>query len=1248
MSTDIIARLQLRADQFSSENAKAFADMRQRATSTAQEIRGTWSSALSDVQRLAQTALDVSPTKSGGLNLSGEISQLNAAALAADRKAAAFRMVEEASQRVAFAEGVATEKELQRADAARVSARLEEESAGEIRKKIAALELLQKELDGVAGANTRNIVAGGKAQGATSQQRQSMVMLGQQFQDFAVQVGSGQSAVTAFVQQIGQAGYALQGMGGRLSGVAAFLGSFGGIVTMTAVVALTPLIGKLLETTDALGDAEKKMREDARATEINEQAKKNFAKTVEGVTAAVREQNEELKKSIETQRSSAGQANVDANERLNRLIREYRALDKKLTAARAAAEREAVTSAQPGTAMVSSTAGKEALRVAELERQMAKLKEQGRAATEAVNRSRIAISELDAAAAADPIVRITQTYDEMKRAAQEAALASGNVTGALTKELAAIERRREAALKAERERQAAENRKPGALGAQLAGENGAATLAAAQRYLGTRETGAGKATLRDLFSTAGMSIDPEKVAWCAAFVNAVLAGQGIKGTGSLAARSFLNFGTATSRPTAGDIVVLKRGTGEQGHVGFYEGTDNKGRIRVTGGNQGDAVSTSTFARSDVLGFRRAPTASKAYADELRQEKEAATEAKRANEQLETSLDQLAKRYDPVASAARVYRDELGEIFKLVQAGKLTQGEGFDYAMRARQNATAARAEGFDQAFRETIGGDAIAGAIEQLNSGIMSGADLWANRLELGAISAGEALAGAIGNIGDMFGLRITGPVSALMRPGGIAGQSAETAQLISQSLKATGLNLAPASIDKLSSALAGAAMGQIGGSVFSSITGAKQNKAGSAVGGVVGEFAGKELGGTITKAIGGKLGSFLGNAAGPIGAALGGALGSVVGNVLFGKKANYGTSVVSAGGQVTTGNNKAATSQAGSLGDSVQTGLERIVDQLGGKLGSYLVSIGTYDGDYRVSTSGQTGELSFGKKNKNKATLVDFGEDQEGAIRFAILDALNDGAVKGISEASQRVLKAGKDLDSAISKALLIEAVPRDLKAMLDPVGAAIDDLNRKFQKTVDALKEGGASAEQMAQAEQLYNLQLQQVKSSTAAASASLKDFLVDLKLGGNSPYSLRDQEATALAQLKPFLDQIGAGQRVDQDKYQSAARAYLDVERELYGSTSKFFDAQALIQAATAKAIETIDNAVPIAGGVESPFAKATADSAAKTAANTQTGNELLDQLSGQISGVRDLLEQIASGGGSMGSGFIGADRAFLRQA
>ncbi len=1210
MSTDIIARLQLRADQFSSENARAFAELRQRATTTAQEVRGSFSSALTDVQRLAQTALDVKPTKSGALDLSGEIAQLNAAAIAADRKAAAFRMVEEASQRVAFVEGVATETELQRADAARISARLEEESAGQIRSKIAALKQLQVELDQVAVANGRGLVVAQKSSVATGQQRQSMVMLGQQAQDFTVQVVSGQSAVTAFAQQIGQAAFALQGMGGRVEKVANFLGSGLGIAATIAVVAITPLVSKILEQNDALGDAEKKLREDAAATDIDEQAKQRFTKTAEGVIAAIKEQRRALDDSIKAETSAAEQANIAAKQNLQREISIRRTTAALLEQAQAEADVLRIRSQAPGQRGELATLGLDnAVRqVSGLEARLKVNDAAIQTALKNLNDTRVTLGVEAGKRAGDPIAQINRQYDSEVTAAQRAARNNDDLTASLSRQVAAIERRREAALKAERDRETAERRSSSAnrqTGRQI-------DLAEARQIIGS---------IGGVVTSGLRTIDQQRV----------LYERYQSGKGPLAAKP------GTSDHERGLAVDIAKGPGitlasvrkafQDRGVALSQLLDEGRHIHAAFGRKGSG--------SDVVSARAA---------QLKEENTAAEKAKRANEQLETSLDQLAKRYDPVTSAARVYRDELGEIFKLVNAGKLTQGEGFDYAMRARQNATASRAQGFEEAFRDAIGGDSVASAVEDLNSHIMSGADLWANRLELGAINAGEALAGAVGNISDMFGLRISGPLSSMLRPGGIAGQSAETAQLISQSLKVTGLNLSPASIDKLQGALAGAAMGQIGGSVFSSITGAKQSKAGSAVGGVLGEIGGKELGGTITKAIGGKLGSLLGNAAGPIGSMVGGVLGGVLGG-LFGKSAPRGSAVItSATGAATVGGDKSVTAGLSGSAKNVQSAVTRIADAFGAQLGAFNVSIGKGTNNFRVSSTGST---QVGAKNPKGGNFIYDGPDEAAAVSAAIQDAIRDGAVKGISQAAQRVLQSGGDLDAAISKAMLIEAVPRDLKAIVDPVGAAVDDLNRKFQKTVAALKEGGASAEEMAQAEKLYNLQLEQVKSSTAAASASLKTFLTDLKLGGNSPYSLRDQETTALAQLTPFLDQIGAGQRVDQDKYQSAARAYLDVERELYGSTSKYFDAQALIQAASAKAIETIDNAVPIAGGVESPFAKATADSAAKTASNTQTGNELLEQMSDQMAGVRELLQAILAGGGGVGN-FIGSDRAFVKAA
>jgi hypothetical protein len=340
------------------------------------------------------------------------------------------------------------------------------------------------------------------------------------------------------------------------------------------------------------------------------------------------------------------------------------------------------------------------------------------------------------------------------------------------------------------------------------------------------------------------------------------------------------------------------------------------------------------------------------------------------------------------------------------------------------------------------------------------------------------------------------------------------------------------------------------------------------------------------------------------------------------------------------TGRGSAEKAQAFGSASSVADSVNKIAEALNGQIsGAGSVSIGYRPGHkapaYRVDTSGQ------GKLTGN--TILAFDTEEE-AIRAATGEMLKDGVIQGISDASKRVLAAGGDLEKAITKASLIESIPTSLKAMLDPVGAAVDDLNRKFKQTVDALTEGGASAEQMAQAEQLYNMQLAETKTSAQSASASLKDFLTAMKAGSSSPYSLRDQEATAKAGLQPYLDQIDAGQSIDQSRYLAAAQTFLDVERQLYGSTQNYFDALDQVQASTNKAISTIDNAKPITTAVESPFAKATADSAAATADGVQTGNEIASQSSEQLAAIVSRLDQLIDMGGVNSSEFVGTKRGF----
>lgn len=112
------------------------------------------------------------------------------------------------------------------------------------------------------------------------------------------------------------------------------------------------------------------------------------------------------------------------------------------------------------------------------------------------------------------------------------------------------------------------------------------------------------------YADAGHSeVKDDAVAWCAAFVGAMLKRAGMKNTGSLAARSYLDWGIAVplSEAKEGDIVIFKRGNSSwQGHVGFYVSHNDSG-IKVLGGNQKDSVNVQNIS-SQLLGVRRAQVA----------------------------------------------------------------------------------------------------------------------------------------------------------------------------------------------------------------------------------------------------------------------------------------------------------------------------------------------------------------------------------------------------------------------------------------------------------------------------------------------------------------------------------------------------------------------------------------------------------------------------------------------------------------
>ena len=116
-----------------------------------------------------------------------------------------------------------------------------------------------------------------------------------------------------------------------------------------------------------------------------------------------------------------------------------------------------------------------------------------------------------------------------------------------------------------------------------------------------------RVALKNYMNTNKNPIDPLRTPWCAAFANAVLRRTGHEGTDSHMARSFLNYGIKTVKPSEGDIVVLKRGRSRlTGHVGFFKGYEWHGSklyVKVVGGNQNKSVNVAHFPVEKVLGYR---------------------------------------------------------------------------------------------------------------------------------------------------------------------------------------------------------------------------------------------------------------------------------------------------------------------------------------------------------------------------------------------------------------------------------------------------------------------------------------------------------------------------------------------------------------------------------------------------------------------------------------------------------------------
>ncbi len=336
---------------------------------------------------------------------------------------------------------------------------------------------------------------------------------------------------------------------------------------------------------------------------------------------------------------------------------------------------------------------------------------------------------------------------------------------------------------------------------------------------------------------------------------------------------------------------------------------------------------------------------------------------------------------------------------------------------------------------------------------------------------------------------------------------------------------------------------------------------------------------------IGGTIGSFLPIPGGEI-------IGSVVGGILGGlfKKTKKGKATIGGIGDDAvislTGNSGKRTDAANSAAGAVTDAIANLASALGAEVDYALgaVTIALRDDNWRVDPTG------LGNTKTSKGA-IDFGDDQEAAIAYAVKNLIEDGVLTGIRQSTLNILKAGNDLEQAIQDALDFEGVFKELKSYKDPVGAALDDLNAEFERLIGLFQDAGASAEEWAQLEELYGIKrAEAIEAATQAAISSLQN-LYDFLTYGDNGLSLRDRDTALRSEYADLKARVQSGDTTAYDRFAEVAQELLDVERQLYGSQQPYFDMLAEVTAVTKQAMDAQTAIANAAANADNPFSDTT---------------------------------------------------------
>jgi hypothetical protein len=1169
---------------------------------------------LAGVGAALDQALSRPRNAAGSLDLG--VDELRRAAAAQQQLAIAAREVAEATRRAATANGGFDASLSQATRTAFAYAAAQERSSAEMLQQVAVLERVQAELGQVASASNSTAVAMRRGTAATGQQRAGLQQLSFQLNDVATMFALGARPQQIFASQAGQVIQAIQMMTGGTSRLAAFLGGPWGLAITSAAVVLTPFIGKLLEGDEASEKLSEGLDQAKFAADGMASAQSILGNVIDLTTGKLREQT--------------GAAITLARAQLQLAeVRARVAADEARGTLQAASRRTVqVDIASVGTGSF------------------------GGSVFRSVRRPSVSAAAAQRALAGD----VDGALDALKEAVD-----TGKTTAAIYAETATaianlgVEseniKRFGKALQALEGDQAAisEFVKPGRTRSGRSAEAEARRAAREAEQLATFGNQAAEQIqrLNERFSEQPRLIT--QAAQATRQLDAIIA--------ELSERKPANFEAMIK-----DAEKAKRSV-EEALLRPFEmlRQESEQRLKIeellAAGREDEAAALQEVLRVKQQIGR--------VSEEQRREIEGIVRAEA--ERVRYLRDQQALFLAQLDVVQTVRRD----LSDLLSGRSANLFGNFRQALRDLQG----------QRLFETIFGDTFRQIEEELRGNSPQGRAnaRYAAEVEKTALATerlGDALDGltsrisaANDNAGAGFNPQVAMVQAALQAVGigtgitvtGSRRQPAEIGRLsineladrISQGIAGPlegifedvfGPRFAGVFGDIVGGAIKGQVLGGDVGSVLGGLQGLTSNVKGL---GGVSDLLGKAGAGAAVGSQVAGIGKLLGIKGSTTGAQLGGAIGSVTGipggdiigaiagNILGGllKGTPRGSATIGGlGGALgitgTRGNSSSRREAASGLAGSVLDVIDSIADQLGASVDASRgsVSLGVRNDNIRLDRSGRG-------ITKTRNGAIDFGDDAEGAIRAAVLDLIQDGVIAGLRASEQRLLQAANDVEAGLRDVLSFRSVFDRLREIKDPVGFAVSEVEKEFDRLRDLFSRANATAAELADLEELAGIErARAIEDATRRVVGSLQGLLDNLRIG-DSGLSLRSRRANALGQFNDLAGRVAAGDASAFDDFADISQQLLDIERQLFGSTQSYFDRLAQITALTEQAIADQTNVTSIGAAA----ASAVEDRAAITRSidvQTDALASRLDTLNANLIAALDPLTRVAFAGNSRG--------------